>query len=906
MGFSQTELDTVNVGAYPGDSTADVIREAFLKVNRAIKRINSLDVQSSLNDTLPFSDSAGIIKFGNDISIVGRYYDSIGTNEGDTLVFEDQGDGYLIDMPDSYMDIEISDSLILYWDDDTITHVIITSVFHDPGFAYYGYSPNRSGSGASVDSVKAWVLPHDSGYVMEVIAHKFILHGILKPDSIEYDLASDTWLDKGTYLETIEGKNIKIPDTGSVYFGDDYFKNVLNDTTAVIGSQYDYLNGIESVADSIIDGSSYTTITTMLEEPVGAYDPDTYLSTKALVTNGADTIGYYVTVYGSWQVAGGDPQYRFRFLKSELEDDIDYMTGRVYFYSYTNSVEYGYFESSKSIKLPDTGSIHFGSARILEYDSANSVFRVNGKLSADQYAEYISIVGNVISDIGTISSLQYFPDFSAAVVDFGDFTPGSFGIGTYMCYLTGGTTNQNFLVEGISNIAPDLYEVIIFTDREEVYTDHTNIYFVNTTALEYYDLPIIEDNLHFTASPDGLNNYVVVTDSANVSQTTKFSNESNNNLFWIFDDTLQQIDFSNTMFVYGTNNIRNTRTTNNVFSLGKNMIKKYIFLDNGLFLGNNIADSIYGFNSTLIGSDIFNDDGSYLTPRNSLINGWFIGSNSPGSSEVFNSLILGYHIVDNTPDASVKNSLLVGEYIGENTASKPIIHNTLAVGSKALEKVEQAQNILSVGNSSGAYSVAHNSLYVGASSGRYNHINNSLIVGSSAGISSAGILSPRINSTIFAVGANALYHYTKSPAMAWGHSAGYESEGSHVIFLDSLAGAHNVGDYVYAIGAKAANVNTGDTCIFIGINQGHNNINSGIFQLDGWDNVNPLLYGDFKRDSLSVNGILNVDSLFILPKYSSLPTSLPDGSIIRKDGSPDSLFIYMSGAYYHMGVTLRP
>jgi hypothetical protein len=77
-----------------------------------------------------------------------------------------------------------------------------------------------------------------------------------------------------------------------------------------------------------------------------------------------------------------------------------------------------------------------------------------------------------------------------------------------------------------------------------------------------------------------------------------------------------------------------------------------------------------------------------------------------------------------------------------------------------------------------------------------------------------------------------------------GHSAGYSNTGEHNVFIGTDAGYND----------------TGSNNIYIGYNVGKNTSNNNVLLIDNSDTSKTLIYGEFDKDRLKVNGRLAVST----------------------------------------------
>lgn len=260
-----------------------------------------------------------------------------------------------------------------------------------------------------------------------------------------------------------------------------------------------------------------------------------------------------------------------------------------------------------------------------------------------------------------------------------------------------------------------------------------------------------------------------------------------------------------------------------------------------------------GFGSELIG--VTSNTETFLGVNAGLDNigdyNTFIGynvakQNTTGKQNVFLGEYSGESFMSND------DNVFIGSFTGRFNASAA---KTVLVGSFAGYNSEGAIGLTSVGCESGYNSEGSGNTFLGYQSGYTNSTgaNNTFI----------GYQSGYLNSTT----SNNTYV---------GALAGVNAKGDYNTFLGRLAGRQAVDDYNTYLGAFAANVATtgvrntfigayagnsytnGDSSIFIGARAGFYETGSAKLYIESGDATNPLVYGDFRKDSLAINGGLTV------------------------------------------------
>jgi hypothetical protein len=110
------------------------------------------------------------------------------------------------------------------------------------------------------------------------------------------------------------------------------------------------------------------------------------------------------------------------------------------------------------------------------------------------------------------------------------------------------------------------------------------------------------------------------------------------------------------------------------------------------------------------------------------------------------------------------------------------------------------------------------------------------------------------------------------------------------VFIGSKAGANQKnGPNNTFIGYGAGYNATGTANIIIGYNAGTSETGSNKLIIDNSGTASPLIYGDFDKNQLKINTILNIGSVNIYPETAV------EGDIIRLKShltDPDGLYVY--------------
>ncbi len=210
--------------------------------------------------------------------------------------------------------------------------------------------------------------------------------------------------------------------------------------------------------------------------------------------------------------------------------------------------------------------------------------------------------------------------------------------------------------------------------------------------------------------------------------------------------------------------------------------------------------------------------------------------------------------------ATGEQNTLLGAYAGHGTSS-----STHFTGSR---------NVFA-GYQSGYFTTSgYDNVFVGFQSGYYNQNGiHGIFIGRGAGYHSTSGNSNILigyysgNSTTSGsynsfLGNHAGYKNTTGNYNVFlGSASGYENtNGDQNTFLGSRSGYRNTtGSYNVAIGQEAGYSNhTGQKNVFLGSYAGYNETGSNKLYIDNSSTTNPLIYGDFSSDTLTVNGRLGI------------------------------------------------
>lgn len=228
----------------------------------------------------------------------------------------------------------------------------------------------------------------------------------------------------------------------------------------------------------------------------------------------------------------------------------------------------------------------------------------------------------------------------------------------------------------------------------------------------------------------------------------------------------------------------------------------------------------------------------------------------------------------------------------------------VSIGHNSLEKIEGNRNI-ALGNSSGFnLNSANNNILIGEDAG-FNGTNllNNVIIGDQAAYDitggygnsilgkNAGIGLTSGHSNVFIGASSGTYAKSGFQNIYVGKDAGFYNEGNQNVMIGQGSGAININSNFNAyIGMHAGrNIDSaeynvivgpfagenakmlGDSNVIIGPFAGKNFKGSQQLIIENSDSASPLIYGDFKKDRLTINGQLKVGlfSQYTLPAFSS-------------------------------------
>ena len=320
----------------------------------------------------------------------------------------------------------------------------------------------------------------------------------------------------------------------------------------------------------------------------------------------------------------------------------------------------------------------------------------------------------------------------------------------------------------------------------------------------------------------------------------------------------------------GDNTTGEGNTAIGSMTLDANETGSYNTVLGGYALTNNVT----GSNNTVIGYEAGTNTGNIT---GSVLIGFEVGSGSAGSNELY---------IDNSDDAT---PLIYGEF--DNDLVR--VNGTLEINNAyQFPTIDGTDGQVLKSNGSGTLSWVTVNTGVtdidGLTDGKTDV--SSIFIGTGSGISDDGD-----NSNV-ALGKNALNGNTSgSFNIAMGVDAltkNTEGEYNSALGKNSLGknttGTHNVGLGSYslyenttgvqntAVGMDAGHNSTGSGNIFLGYHSGSNETGSNKLYIDNSNTTEPLIYGEFDNNLLTVNGTLSIKGEYQFPTYFG-----SDGQVLK-------------------------
>ena len=201
--------------------------------------------------------------------------------------------------------------------------------------------------------------------------------------------------------------------------------------------------------------------------------------------------------------------------------------------------------------------------------------------------------------------------------------------------------------------------------------------------------------------------------------------------------------------------------------------------------------------------------------------------------------VLGERYTDFSPD-----NIFVGLNAGKITTG----NNNVFLGNDAgLANTTGYCNVF-IGQFAGSSSDAICCTYVGITAGRNSTGYNNSFFGYGSGYSNTGS-----NNSFFGHESGSVTGLGSNNC-SFGYFTGYNCDGDNNTFIGSWAGYYNY---------------TGSGNVFLGTKAGQNEAGSDKLYIDNSDTTTPLIYGDFATDELTINGEMNIPSLYTTTSASS-------------------------------------
>jgi hypothetical protein len=294
---------------------------------------------------------------------------------------------------------------------------------------------------------------------------------------------------------------------------------------------------------------------------------------------------------------------------------------------------------------------------------------------------------------------------------------------------------------------------------------------------------------------------------------------------------------------------------------------------------------------------------------NSLLNlfkdNYFIGHESGINTTGTNNLFLGYK--SGMLSEIGNENVMIGSWAGyENNGNYNVFlgfesgysniggadyrfsHYNTFLGYQSGKGNTTGWNNVYIGYRSGASSASStNNVFIGVESGRLlTNGNNNVFIGPLAGWKST-----ICNNNVF-VGNAAGMNNTKGYDNIYigeGSGASNDTTIGNVLIGTKAGGYQKNGPNNTMIGNGAGYNATGSGNVFLGYTAGGSATGSNLLYIDNTNTSTPLIYGDFSKDMVNINKILNLGSM------STYPASPGEGDIIRLKGHStvsDGLYIY--------------
>lgn len=330
--------------------------------------------------------------------------------------------------------------------------------------------------------------------------------------------------------------------------------------------------------------------------------------------------------------------------------------------------------------------------------------------------------------------------------------------------------------------------------------------------------------------------------------------------------------------VGGLTNQGKSTTANQLIELTPN--NYFIGFESGINITSGLYNSFFGYQSgKLTTSGSYNVFSGYQSGLNNTYGGYNVISgyqsgmnNTSGSLNVF----VGYQSGKSNTDGA--SNVFIGD---ESGLSNTTGWSNNFIGQGAGFSNTTGTNDIFIGNDAGRLNLDKSgNTYIGRNSGYYNTLGwGNTYVGHMSGEK----LIDGSNNSIFGVNA-----------------ANNKTSGDNNVILGSYAGLNSAdGGFNVFVGAGAGNDATGSYNVFIGNEAGYSETGSNKLYINNSSGSNPLIGGDFGTHKVTMNYMLNLQSV------SSFPSSPSEGDIVRLSGpSPAAgLYIYAGSAGWKAIIT---
>lgn len=265
--------------------------------------------------------------------------------------------------------------------------------------------------------------------------------------------------------------------------------------------------------------------------------------------------------------------------------------------------------------------------------------------------------------------------------------------------------------------------------------------------------------------------------------------------------------------------------------------------NNKLYIDNSNTSSplIYGdFTNNKI---IINDSlqSRYFKMTNGATSGYLFQSDATGNANWVNPATVKTGTLSLIADADANTKVETEQSVNENQIRFILNGNERFKMNKGILEVMNGSNSIYIGTSAGDaddYSIPLHNVGVGN-----NALQNATMGGYyNTAIGKSALHSVSTGNRNTAVGTHALYSTNGSTNTALGFYAGASNSGSSNVFIGNEAGMGN----------------GGSSNVFIGNGAGSNETGSSKLYIDNNSASSPLIYGDFSKDSMAVNGSLMI------------------------------------------------